>query len=319
MENLKYSKLVSIIIPVYNGDKYLYEAIDSAIKQTYKNIEVIVIDDGSFKFNNYKPILAKFKSTSIRFIKIGKNLGVSSVMNIAIKNANGYYINWLSHDDYFDHRKIEKQLKILEINNLENGVCFSHFISFNENKNYRRKINVKSFLFNKKNWLLMSDNLHGCSLLIPKHLIVEEGLFDENLKFTQDYDMWMRLLNKGVKFILCDEYLLFSRRHSLQDSVTMYDQVYFEKNNFYISKLSEYFDKEKNLSLFDINTYLIFSSFIYRGYIGFLFNFIESYRKKSLYSKISMRVILMFTILTILPIYYFKKYIISLRKKIYDF
>ena len=75
----------------------------------------------------------------------------------------------------------------------------------------------------------MSDKLHGCSLLIPRHLIIEEGFFNENLKFTQDYDMWMRLLNRGVKFLLCDEYLLFSRRHSLQDSVAKYDEVFFEK------------------------------------------------------------------------------------------
>ena len=318
MKNFKDNKLVSIIIPVYNGDKYLFEAIDSAIKQTYKNIEVIVIDDGSFKSNNYKPILDQFKSSKIKYIKIDKNSGVSSAMNIAIKNANGYYINWLSHDDYFDHSKIEKQLKILNMNNPENTICLSHSITFNETTNYRRKINVRNFLINKKNWLLMSDKLHGCSLLIPRHLIIEEGFFNENLKFTQDYDMWMRLLNRGVKFLLCDEYLLFSRRHSLQDSVAKYDEVFFEKNNFYMSKLSEFFDGEKNISLFNLNTYFIFSSFIYRGYTSILINFIEGYRKKNLYSKISLRIIMILTLIIFLPIYYIKRYAISLRRKIYE-
>ena len=114
-----------------------------------------MIDDGSFKSNNYKPILDQFKSSKIKYIKIDKNSGVSSAMNIAIKNANGYYINWLSHDDYFDHSKIEKQLKILNMNNPENTICLSHSITFNETTNYRRKINVRNFLINKKNWLLM--------------------------------------------------------------------------------------------------------------------------------------------------------------------
>lgn len=317
MENLNKQKLVSIIIPVFNGDKYLSDAIESAVSQTYKNIEIIVIDDGSFKDNNYKPIIEKFNSNNIKFIKMDKNGGVSSAMNLAIKKSNGYYINWLSHDDFFHRDKIQKQISILEKDISINNVCLSHSISFNDKTKFNRKIKVRKFLINKKNWLLMSDKLHGCSLLLPKHLIIEAGFFDEDLKFTQDYDMWMRLRNKGVKFLLCDDYLLFSRRHPSQDSISKYDEVFYEKNIFYINKLSEFFDNEKSMLIFNINIYFIFFSFIYRGYASILINFIEIYKKKNLFSKIYIRAVMISVLLIALPIYYLKKYTISLRNKLY--
>ena len=84
-----------------------------------------------------------------------------------------------------------------------------------------------------------------------------------------------------------------------------------------MSKLSEFFDGEKNISLFNLNTYFIFSSFIYRGYTSILINFIEVIEKKT-FIKISLRIIMILTLIIFLPIYYIKRYAISLRRKIYE-
>ena len=133
MDKKKFKPLVSIIIPVFNGDKYLFDSLSSVIHQSYDNIEIIIIDDGSYKNNQYRPILKKFKNQNIRFLKRRKNAGVSKVMNLAIKKSKGEYVNWLSHDDIIHPLKIEKQINLIRQYPNKKILCFSHSISFNEN------------------------------------------------------------------------------------------------------------------------------------------------------------------------------------------
>ena len=95
---------VSIIIPVYNGENYIREAIDSALSQTYKNIEIIVVNDGS-KDNTDE--ICKSYGKKIKYIK-KENGGVATALNTGIKAAKGQYIAWLSHDDLYKENRIEK-------------------------------------------------------------------------------------------------------------------------------------------------------------------------------------------------------------------
>ena len=97
--------LVSIIIPVYNGSNYVKEAIDSALAQTYKNIEVIVVNDGST--DNTEKIVKSYGDKIRYFYK--ENGGVASALNLAIENSKGEYISWLSHDDVYYPNKIQEQ------------------------------------------------------------------------------------------------------------------------------------------------------------------------------------------------------------------
>ena len=96
--------LVSIIIPVFNGSDYLAEAIDSALNQTYTNIEILVINDGSNDLERTKSI-AHLYGEKIRYFE-KKNGGVSSALNLGIKEMKGEYFSWLSHDDNFNDTKI---------------------------------------------------------------------------------------------------------------------------------------------------------------------------------------------------------------------
>ena len=96
---------VSIIIPVYNGENYLAEAIESALAQSYDNLEVIVINDGS-KDNTEKIALSYGKKIKY-FHK--SNGGVSSALNLGIEKMTGDYFSWLSHDDLYYENKIDKQ------------------------------------------------------------------------------------------------------------------------------------------------------------------------------------------------------------------
>ncbi|WP_032139571.1 glycosyltransferase family 2 protein, partial [Rickettsia tamurae] len=111
-----YHTLVSIIIPVYNGANYMKEAINSALAQTYKNIEIIVVNDGS-KDNGETERVALSYGDKIRYFH-KENGGCGSALNYGIKNMKGEYFSWLSHDDIYYPNKIEHQVNIL--NKLDN-------------------------------------------------------------------------------------------------------------------------------------------------------------------------------------------------------
>ena len=98
---------VSIVIPVYNGANYLREAIDSALEQTYRNTEVIVVNDGSTDGGETEDIAISYGDRIRYFTK--ENGGISTALNLGIQAMSGEYFSWLSHDDVYYPHKIEKQ------------------------------------------------------------------------------------------------------------------------------------------------------------------------------------------------------------------
>lgn len=107
-----YQPVVSIIIPVYNGSNYLAEAIESALAQTYRPLEIIVVNDGS-RDDGASERVAKSYGDKIRYFP-KNNGGVSSALNVGIKNMQGEWFSWLSHDDLYYPDKIKRQIQ--EIN-----------------------------------------------------------------------------------------------------------------------------------------------------------------------------------------------------------
>jgi len=214
----KYPDRVSILIPVYNGTNFMRDAINSALNQTYKNLEIIVINDGSIDETDE---IAKSYGNAIRYFS-KENGGVSSALNLGLKVATGKFISWLSHDDMYYPEKIEKQVAFLKKYD-NDTIAVSNWSIVNENKkiikyNYldeRLEKYPDCFLaFDRKTWL------NGCAMLIPKTIFNKFGIFNIDLKSTQDYDMWFRL-SKKVKFKIINEHLLYSRAHAKQGCLTM--------------------------------------------------------------------------------------------------
>ena len=111
--------LVSIVIPVYNGSNYMREAIDSALSQTYPNIEIIVVNDGST--DNTREIALSY-GDKIRYFE-KENGGVSTALNLAIDNMRGEYFSWLSHDDVYYPNKVKAEIDALRTSgNMEQAV-----------------------------------------------------------------------------------------------------------------------------------------------------------------------------------------------------
>lgn len=221
---------ISILIPVYNGANFIKQAIESAIAQTYKNIEIIVINDGSTDKGKTAEIVKSF-GEKVKYIE-KENGGVASALNRGIKEATGEYISWLSHDDIYFANKIEEEIKVL--NNLEdkNTIIFSDFELINEKgitfaKTNHTK-NIKREKLCQGVYPVIKGCVNGCTILIRKQCFEEVGLFKEELRTTNDYEMWVRLLSNFPSYCI-DKHLIQYRIHENQD--TNKSPVYVTESN----------------------------------------------------------------------------------------
>lgn len=236
-DSVTFNPKVSIVIPVYNGSNYLREAIDSALSQTYKNIEVIVVNDGSNDGGKTEAI-AKSYGDKIRYI-YKKNGGVASALNLGIREMTGEYFSWLSHDDVYMPNKLEVQINYLRNENNPVILYSDYYWIDSESKILGLckipHIPPEHFL----HALITSYPINGCTTLIPKSCFDTVGLFNEELKTTQDYEVWLRLVGK-YNFIHMPEPLLKSRLHPEQGTRTMSNIQLTESNNFYIWCLNNF-------------------------------------------------------------------------------
>lgn len=241
---MRFNPKVSIVIPVYNGSNYLREAIDSALAQTYCNIEIIVVNDGSNDEGKTEAIARSYSGTIRYFAK--ENGGVASALNLAIQNMTGEYFSWLSHDDMYYPHKIETQIHYLHDHiHRERIILYSdeeiidqHGNSIGKNK--VSPVEPEDLIFH----LLIHRSIGGCSLLIPKQAFTEVGLFDTNLRTTQDYDLWFRFLKHNYRFEHIPEILVKSRSHQAQGIRTLQPIHRQEKNALFIRMLELFSPQE---------------------------------------------------------------------------
>jgi len=182
---------ISVIIPTYNQSECLKEAIESVLNQTYKNIEIIVIDDGST--DNTLGVVGSFDNKIVCIQQ--KNKGASSARNIGIKKANGEYLAFLDSDDMWIKNKLEKQIDFIkknpEIGLLGTG-CYQ---MINIGKVIHKKI------FPNKNEILQKDLIKynpfiQSSVMVKKDVFNDIDLYDEKFKESEDYDLWLRIAQK---------------------------------------------------------------------------------------------------------------------------
>lgn len=224
--------LVSIIIPVYNGSNYLREAIHSALEQTYPNIEVLVINDGSTDNGATRDIAMSFSSRIRYFEK--ENGGVVSALNFGIDQMRGEYFAWLSHDDIYLPEKIEKQVRaIQEHQGSKPGFCICNCIVMDENENELGRTQIqKNDSFDQPACFLLlgGHGFSGIMVLIPKVLFDIYGMFTPSLA-THEYDMWMRLM-PAADVVIEPECLTKMRVHSQQISKQKKQEVAEETDKF---------------------------------------------------------------------------------------
>ncbi|WP_159881077.1 glycosyltransferase [Paenibacillus puerhi] len=204
---------VSIVIPFYN-DPYVGQAIGSALAQTYPNIEVIVVDDGS---TLHAHVIQPFQK---RICYLGKaNGGTASALNHGIRMASGEYIAWLSSDDLYYPNKLMTQIPFM----LERGaqISFSSFDLIDAYNRVTQRHVVPHFPHYSALIRAMIDSnpINGCTVVARKDVLIGIGLFDEGLPYTQDYDMWIRLMLNDVHFHYVHSPLIQYRMHAAMGTV----------------------------------------------------------------------------------------------------
>ncbi len=205
---------VSIVLPTYNGAKYIRQSIDSCLKQTYENIELIVVDDASS--DDTPEIVRSYKDVRLKYIRHEKNRGLPASLNTGFQEAPGEYLSWTSDDNYYAANAVEKMLNYLKNNDCQFVHC-SYYRFYNDDQSHSEIIKPPS------GKSLKDVNIIGACFLYSKEVMQRVGLYDTDVFLAEDYDYWLRV---SKEFSIChlDEALYFYRIHSQ----SLYESRYYE-------------------------------------------------------------------------------------------
>lgn len=205
----------SIIMPVYNGRDYFEQALISAIKSLGLGDEIIVVEDGSTD-GGVESIVKRYQANGEISYLVKENGGVASALNLGMKHSSREIFAWLSHDDLYLPNRLEADRELRA--HSPNIITVSNFFLLNNDSGFLRYINSITNLNSRQRFRLLSRRfLNGNCLSAPVSLLKESGGFNEQLRHTQDYDLWLRLLQKQ-EFVAIPAPTVLSRQHPMQDT-----------------------------------------------------------------------------------------------------
>jgi glycosyltransferase involved in cell wall biosynthesis len=188
------SALVSVIMPTYNHARYIGEAIESVQNQTYKNFELIIIDN--YSTDNTAEIVASYNDKRIKYLKFKNHGIIAASRNHGIKNSNGKYIAFLDSDDIWLPQKLDLQIELME-SNKDIGmsyVLYSHLLEDGSVKGVFPKLGhrLRGDVFTS---LYRKSVIANSGTVVRTQVFKELGLLDENPKLVtiEDYEMWLRI------------------------------------------------------------------------------------------------------------------------------
>ena len=222
--------MISVVMPVYNGEKYLGEAIDSILKQTYTDFEFIILNDGST--DRTEEIVLSYDDPRIVYVKNDKNLQIVKTLNKGIALAKGKYIARMDADDISLPERFEKQVEVLELSDAIN-VVFSFVQPIDDNGDFLEKWEddmtcVDPSLFSK---YLPKVNCFAHPTLMISSTLLKQYLYDIHSKDAEDYNLWLRLFSEKIGILKIPEVLLYYRMHSASVSFQSKEAISFYKKN----------------------------------------------------------------------------------------
>lgn len=246
-------ELITIIVPVYNVEKYLIECINSIINQTYVNLEIIIVNDGST--DSSLNICNYFKKIDERIKVINKdNGGLSSARNVGIDIAKGKYIVFIDSDDYVDEKYVEKLYNLVKINKAEVAQC--GIWKVNDNKEKIEKIGYSNNIIKTGKEMIMDiyDN-HWLENIVVWNKIYKKSIFEEIRfplgKINEDEFTTYKILYNENKIPIIDDCLYFYR----QSNDSLMRKKFNEKRLNLLEALEErieYFYKNKEIELYNM-------------------------------------------------------------------
>ncbi len=227
--------MVSVVIPAYNAEEFIEDAVKSCFNQTYSHIETIVVNDGSTDAttNKVKDLADSLPNSefSLKLIDIGENMGAANALNVGFSNAEGAYVCWLSADDMFiDIEKIKKQIEFMK----KTGAVWSYFRDYYAGSNpthstlirssYLPRMRILDPLFIHDSdlrlmSLLFRNPINGSSIMIKRDFAATFGQFDPITRNVDaDGDLWMRYSALNLKIAALKGASVFYREHCRQTS-----------------------------------------------------------------------------------------------------
>lgn len=203
--------LVSIIIPTFNNRSTIQETLDSVYKQSYANIEVIVVDDGSTDGVMDEVLKYTYEKPSHKIIS-QTNKGPSSARNLGFENSRGEFLVFLDADDTIARTYIEECVNIF-LGKPHLGIVFAE----------THLMESQTGVFNLANYsptTIMQQNCFPISAMIKAELFREIGLFDTNLYYGEDWEMWIRYTQRNDQIYKIEKPLFFYRKRFSKDSIT---------------------------------------------------------------------------------------------------
>lgn len=197
-------KTVSVVIPCYNQGIYIEECLESVKQQTYSDIEIIIVNDGSTdSYTIEKLEEIKKRDESITIINT-KNSGLSAARNTGIRNSHGYYILPLDGDDKIEKTYIEKCVRVFETQkNIDVVCCVTEFFGTRKGIFGLRDITIENMLKN---------NCLTCTSMFRKEDYDNTLGYSEDMKYgLEDWEFWLQMIEQDKKFYRIDEVLFFYR------------------------------------------------------------------------------------------------------------
>lgn len=194
---------VSIVLPTYNGAKYLRQSIDSCLNQTYKNIELIIVDDGSR--DETPQIIRSYQDDRIKYIRHDKNKRLPHALNTGFSKATGDYLTWTSDDNYYAADAIESMIVSLQTNKTVDFVYANYFI-INDNGEILQSISAGP---GKK---LKEENCIGPCFLYRRKVYEVLGGYNPDEFLAEDYEYWIRVF-KRFRMQQLEKFIYWHRLH----------------------------------------------------------------------------------------------------------
>lgn len=184
---------VTVLMSVYNGEKYLQEAIDSILVQTFIDFEFLIINDGST--DKTEEILKSYNDPRIKIINNEKNIGLTKSLNKGLRLAKGEYIARQDADDISCDNRLERQIKLLD-EKLDIAIVGTNYFRINEKGDIIQEIKRQEKDKNIKKYLLNGNQLGHGTIMFRKSCIEKVGFYREEFKFAQDYDFVLHFSEK---------------------------------------------------------------------------------------------------------------------------
>lgn len=220
--------LVSIIVVAYNSEKYILETLDSCVKQSYKNIEIIISDDGSSDStvrDCKRWIEERRPDINVIIVESQINTGITKNCNRGLCHANGDWVKFIAADDLLLSSSIYDLMElVLDLNDENLGVVFSKFLAFNDSGQigelYPDVFTQRVILMNMPYWqgiaMLVYFGNTAPGAFINRHVLNFVGGFDENYFLLEDLPLWHKFILKGCKFSLLNKTTVRYRMHENQ-------------------------------------------------------------------------------------------------------